>query len=266
MSGYAGCSWRTCLMFFTSLFESNLKVENFAKKIIYYRSTDSTNDDVWELFSKNHKQNIVVITDDQKNGRGRSHNKWFSKPGHSITCSFLLKNIFPKDQFNLHSILIPVAVIQGVKNFLSIDLSIKWPNDIMHEDRKLGGILIESKRSDKTIFNIGLGINVNENNLDFPIELQKKSISLKEIKGHPIQREPLLASIFNELDLLINTMDTSNIITSWMDSCNHKNIRVEFFNNKQPINGIFKHINERGQAIINYNNKDIEYDGAINIV
>ena len=68
------------------------------------------------------------------------------------------------------------------------------------------------------------------------------------------------------MDLLINTLDASTLIASWMDSCNHKNIRVEFFNNKQPINGIFKHINERGQAIINYNNKDIEYDGAINIV
>ena len=113
---------------------------------------------------------------------------------------------------------------------------------------------------------ISLGINVNENHLDFPLELQKKSISLKEIKGHPIQREPLLASIFNELDLLINTIDTPNLIASWMDSCNHKNIRVEFFNNKQPINGIFKYINEKGQAIINYNNENIHYDGAISIV
>ena len=269
MPNYARCSWGTYLMFFTSLFESNLKVKNFAKKIIYYHSTNSTNDDIWNLYSEKNESNIVVITDNQTNGRGRSNNTWFSKPGHSITCSFLLKEIFPRKQFNLHAILIPLAVIKGIKNFLSIDLSIKWPNDIMYENKKLAGILIESKLSpenNKTIFNIGLGINVNEDCIDFPLELQKKSISLKEIKGHPIQREPLLASIFNELDLLINTMDVSNLITSWMTACHHKNIRVEFFNNKQPINGIFKHINERGQAIIHYNNKDIEYDGAINIL
>ena len=85
--------------------------------------------------------------------------------------------IFPREQFNLHSILIPLAVIKGIKNFLSIDLSIKWPNDIMYKNKKLAGILIESKISklnDKKIFNIGLGINVNEHYLDFPHELQKK--------------------------------------------------------------------------------------------
>jgi len=256
-------------MFFTSLFESNLKVKNFAKKIIYYNSTNSTNDDIWSLYSENNESNIVVITDNQKHGRGRSNNTWFSKPGHSITCSFLLKEIFSKKNFNLHAILIPVAVIKGIKNFLSIDLSIKWPNDIMYKNKKLAGILIESKISkvnNKTIFNIGLGINVNESYLDFPAELQKTTISLKEIAGYSIQREPLLASIFNELDLLINTVDTSNLITSWMDSCSHKNIRVEFFNNKKPIDGVFKYINEKGQAVINYNNEDIHYDGAINIV
>ena len=78
-------------MFFTQLFESNLK--NYIPKIVYYTSTNSTNDDVWELFSEDNK-NLIVITDNQKNGRGRNNNKWFSKPGHSITCSFILPQIF----------------------------------------------------------------------------------------------------------------------------------------------------------------------------
>ena len=112
-------------MFFTNLCESNLKVKNFAKKVIYYTSTDSTNDDIWELYAENNEQDIIIITDYQKKGRGRSNNIWFSKPGHSITCSFLLKELFPREQFNLHSILIPVAIIKGVRNFLSSDYNLK---------------------------------------------------------------------------------------------------------------------------------------------
>ena len=253
-------------MFFISLFESNLRIKNFSQKIIYYNSTDSTNDDIWKLYNETNEQDIAVITDDQRKGRGRSDNKWFSKPGHSITCSFLLKEIFPREKFNLHSILIPVAVIQGIKNFLSVDLSIKWPNDIMYENKKLGGILIESKMNDQAILNIGLGLNVNENSIDFPPELQKKSISLKEIKGYPIQREPLLASIFNALDFLIENIDASTIIEYWMNHCSHKDKKVEFINNQNSISGIFKNINQKGQAVINYNNKYIEYDGVINII
>ena len=61
-------------MFFTNLFESNLKVKNFAKKVIYYTSTDSTNDDIWELYAENNEQDIIIITDYQKKGRGRSGN------------------------------------------------------------------------------------------------------------------------------------------------------------------------------------------------
>jgi len=253
-------------MFFTNLFESTLRVKNFAKKVIYYTSTDSTNDDIWELYSKDNEQDIIVITDNQNKGRGRLNNIWFSKPGHSIICSFLLKEVFHKKQFNLHSILIPVAIVKGIKNFLSIDLKIKWPNDIMYENKKLAGVLIESKTTQETIFNIGLGLNVNEDQIDFPIELQKNSISLKQIKGHSIQREPLLAIILNELDLLINTLDISLLIESWMDSCNHKDSKVKFINNKESISGIFKYINDKGQAVINCNNKYIKYNGAITIV
>ena len=81
-------------MFFTNLFESNLRVRDFAKQIIYYTSTQSTNDDIWSLFNDNNKENILVVTDNQLNGRGRLNNRWFSKPGHSITCSFLLNEVF----------------------------------------------------------------------------------------------------------------------------------------------------------------------------
>ena len=254
-------------MFFTSLFESNLKVKNFAKKIIYYHSTNSTNDDIWNLYSEKNESNIVVITDNQTNGRGRSNNTWFSKPGHSITCSFLLKAIFPRKQFNLHAILIPLAVIKGIKNFLSIDLSIKWPNDIMYKNKKLGGILIESKLNNNTyIFNIGIGINVNEQLSDFPFDLQSSSISLREIKGSPIQREPLLGYILNELDNYINNKDEDILIHDWMNYCMHINKPIKFKNENHVVNGIFKMINDKGQAVILHDKEYIEYNGAIRLV
>ena len=97
----------------------------------------------------------------------------------------------------------------------------------MYENKKIGGILIESKMNDQAILNIGLGLNVNEDSIDFPSDLQKKSISLKEIKGYPIQREPLLASIFNALDLLIENIDTSTIIEYWMNHCSHKDKNLQ---------------------------------------
>lgn len=251
-------------MFFTQLFESNLK--NYTPKIIYYTSTNSTQDDIWEIFDEENNNNLIIITDNQKNGRGRKNNQWFSKPGHSITCSFILPEIFSKKQFNFHSIIIPVAIIRGVKEFCSIDLKIKWPNDILYENKKIGGILIESKKKKKYYFNVGLGLNINENTTDFPESLQSKSISLKEIQGHPIQREPLLAYIINELNVLIKELDTSFLIREWTEYCCHKNSKISFIYHSKQVEGIFKYLNEEGQAVINLNNEYINFDGAINIL
>ena len=256
-------------MFFTNLFESNLTTKHIAKEVIYYTNIDSTNDELWLLCKKkiNTNRKFIVITDNQKQGRGRGANEWFSKPGQSITCSFLFKNIFSSKQFNLNAILIPVAIIKGIHKFTSISLGIKWPNDIMYNNKKLGGILIESQIIGNQIFlNIGIGLNINECSQDFPDTLSNTAISLREIAGHPIQREPLLACILNELDNMLDDIDTTFLINTWIDNCIHINKQVSFSKNNKPINGVFKTINEFGQAVINNNNDYMNYDGAIRVL
>jgi len=255
-------------VFFTNLFESNLKVKHIAQKVIYYTVIDSTNDEIWSFYEENNNEDkIIVITDNQKRGKGRGHNTWFSKPGQSITCSFSLGNIFPNEQFNFHAVLIPIAIITAIQKFLSINLNIKWPNDIMYQNKKLGGILIESKKiNKKIILNIGIGLNVNEFYEDFPEDIRNTSISLREIAGHPIQREPLLAFILNELDRMTDSVDTKFLINEWMENCMHKNKQITFKKNNKTITGIFKYINEFGQAVINQDNDYINYDGAITVL
>ena len=81
-------------MFFTNLLEGNLKVKHIAKNIIYYTTTQSTSDDIWTLYNKESFSKTLIITDNQIKGRGRLNNQWYSKPSHSITCSFLLNQIY----------------------------------------------------------------------------------------------------------------------------------------------------------------------------
>ena len=251
-------------MFFTNLLEANLNVKNFAKEIIYYTRTESTTDDIWELYNESGKTNTLIITDYQTAGRGRNNNQWVSQPSKSITCSFFLKNFFNKKEINLYSILIPVAIINGIKNFTGICLKIKWPNDIMYSDKKIGGVLIESKlNNEKSIFNIGIGLNVNDSEFDFPDSIKSSTTSLKEIKGSPIQREPLLAFILNEIEIIINNLDNSKLIKLWIESCNHINKEVLFIFENKRINGVFMGVNDLGQALIKVENKIIEYNNPI---
>ena len=160
--------------------------------------------------------------------------------------------------------MIPLSIVRGVKKHLSLNLQIKWPNDIVYNNLKVGGILIETKKySEKYVFNVGVGINVNESNEDFCSSLNKKAISLKMIYGKTIQRETLLASILNELYSIIQENKPSKIILEWEASCSHINNNVCFKYNQNNVRGLFQNINNNGRAVIKLNNKPVCCDGAI---
>ena len=252
-------------MFFTNLLEANMRVKNFQFNMTYYPITESTNKDIWEIYDITKKNDLFVITDNQTNGKGRGSHNWISTPNKSITCSFLLKQIF--NNINIHSFLIPLAIIKGIKKFTNINLNVKWPNDIIYKNKKIAGILIESKKNNHNyLFNIGIGINVNEEIDDFSDDLKSKITSLKIITNQTIQREPLLASIFNELDQLINTNDESFIIKKWIECCYHINKEISFYYNRKLTSGVFQTINQNGEAVIKNQSKSINYNGQIKLL
>ena len=109
-------------MIFTNLIQTNLKTTFIGKTIEYYTFTDSTNDDAWELVLNNEANHgDLVITDYQKNGRGRRNNKWVSSPGNNLTFSLILKEN-DKEKIHLLSILSGIAVVRGIKKFAHIGL------------------------------------------------------------------------------------------------------------------------------------------------
>ncbi len=254
-------------MFSKSLFTSSLKTKNIAKDVLCYSNLDSTNDELWRLCDNNisDSKNLLIVADNQTSGKGRGENKWFSYPGKSLTFSFLLDPIFSRNYFNVHALLVPIAIVRGIKKMTFVDLGIKWPNDIIYKKRKLGGILIETKGINKKL-NIGIGLNINELYEDFPDDLRDLAISLKQITGNFIQREILLANILNELNDIIKSNDIKLIINSWIKYCIHKNEQISFLQKGIQIHGIFKSINEFGQAIIQRDGQSISYDGVINIL
>ena len=102
-----------------------------------------------------------------------------------------------------------VAVTEALSG-LGIRSGLKWPNDILVQGRKLGGILSESRNTDRGLaVVIGLGLNVNETAEDFPPELRSTAVSIRMFSGKPLQREHLLAEILNHLEPLLSS--------SWLD-------------------------------------------------
>jgi len=224
-------------MIFTNLIQANLQTSFIARNIEYFTFTDSTNDDAWELVLNNTPPNgTLVITDHQKNGRGRRNTKWLSTPGNNLTFSLILKgeNNCRLESF---SILSGLAIVKGIEKFTDIKCDLKWPNDIMLNKKKIGGVLIETKKKNNDIYLvIGIGLNINEQ--EIPKELQNIASSLKIEKSTSIQREPLLAFILNEFEKLYNS-NTEQYIADWKKYCNHINKKISFHKNNNLIEGNF---------------------------
>ena len=240
-------------MIFTNLIQSNLTTKNFGSKIENLNFTNSTNEDIWERVNQSAKEGLVIITDQQRNGKGRRCNTWISEPGSSLTFSFLIKPKFPFEKIGLLSLLTGVAVVEGISKSTNINCTLKWPNDVILNNKKIGGILIETKKKNNDIYLvIGIGININEQ--EIPKELQNIASSLKIEKSTSIQREPLLAFILNEFENLY-LHHWNEIISLWQEYCIHENDEVTFHINDQLHCGTFQGITDTGHAMIRINGK-----------
>ena len=242
-------------MIFTNLIQTNLETSFIGRNIEYYSFTDSTNDDAFELISNDEAVNgMLIITDYQRKGRGRRNNTWISSPGNNLTFSLILKEK-DRQKLELFSILSGIAIVKGIKKFTDMQCSLKWPNDIILNNKKIGGTLIETKNKNTDIYSvIGIGININQEEL--PEELQFTASSLRIENSNPVQREPLLAFILNEFEKIYKS-NTDKWITTWREYCNHLNKKIIFHKNDTLLEGYFKDIDNNGNAIINIDSKEI---------
>jgi BirA family biotin operon repressor/biotin-[acetyl-CoA-carboxylase] ligase len=135
-------------------------------KIIYQAMCDSTNTVAMHLLATNTPpEETVVITDQQYQGRGQRGITWFSEPYKNLTFSLILYPTFlPLHQSFMLNVMTTLAIHQVIATYSSAGLTIKWPNDIYYQDKKLSGILIENtvNHAQLKASVIGIGLNVNQ--------------------------------------------------------------------------------------------------------
>ena len=242
-------------MIFTNLIETNLRTKIIGRKIEYYQRLDSTNNEAWELIKSGKAEHgTIIITDNQLTGKGRNGNSWFMGPSKGLALSIVLTKPLSLN----HAKLVPIATGVSVAKALSnrgCNPTLKWPNDIFLGDKKSGGILCESRFSDGLVKSmvIGIGLNINENNDDFPKSLKGRATSFAIETGNSIQRELICAIILTYFEQIMRNLELC--INEWLSFCLHLEQLVTFSFNKEPYSGTFKGINENGEALIEIDNE-----------
>ncbi len=179
--------------------------------IVRLDETLSTNAELKRLQKENPLPEFsMVMTEFQTAGRGQAGNSWYSGKGNNILLSFLLypHGVKAKDQFIIAQI-VSLAIKRVLDNFIK-NVTIKWPNDIYWNDKKIAGILIENsllgQHIDYTI--VGVGLNINEE--EFPSGLPNP-VSLREITGQVADKEILLTLLQFEFIRLYHAMERGEI-------------------------------------------------------
>ncbi|MBI1811408.1 MAG: biotin--[acetyl-CoA-carboxylase] ligase, partial [Nitrospirae bacterium] len=263
---------------------------DFGKEIIFHESLDSTNTLAMELAEKgghHGTHGTVVIADRQIKGKGRLGRTWFSPPQGNIYMSVIVRpEIEPKDA-TLLTIMSAISCARAVRNLTGIEVQIKWPNDLMVSERKLGGILTEMKSDqDRIVFAvIGIGINVNAHLDAFPSEVRavaasvieelNNPLSLTQKSTHPpfikggqggikeggaggfekseISRTLIIAAILSELERWFKVLIKGGriqLINEWKKLSSTLGRKVKVVSGKDMFSGIAEDIDDEGMLIL----------------
>ena len=185
---------------------STLSTTWLGRRIELFDCLPSTNREAVQLAQAEVEHGTVVAADSQTAGRGRLSRTWFSPPGANLYCSIILRTARPPERLTEWLSWLPLisalATAEAIEQVSSIQVSVKWPNDLLISERKVGGILCESgtgTRSDPFQI-IGIGINVNLDHDDWPTDLRDSATSLWQERKIVVDRNRLLAQLLLELE------------------------------------------------------------------
>lgn len=190
------------------------------KKIIHYDTADSTNLCAMELAAEEAPEGTLVVAETQTGGRGRRGRTWFSPADDNIYASLVLRPAIPPSQAPIITLMIAVALAETLRKQFGLPALIKWPNDVLISDKKIAGILTEiSSDMDRIDYMvIGLGVNVNTQAADFPIDIENLATSVRIASGNKVSRVALLRNILESIDACYTEFQTkgfSPIMNRW---------------------------------------------------
>ena len=163
-----------------------LKTRVFTGPVHHFETLDSTNDLAKELAVQGAPEGTVVVAEAQTGGRGRLGREWDSPPGVGLYVSLVLRPMLPPMELPQITLTTAVAVVRAVRRVAGVAPGIKWPNDLLLNGKKLGGILTEMETESDRIRHVVVGLGLNVNNPGFPPELAATATSLTLTAGRSV--------------------------------------------------------------------------------
>lgn len=235
---------------------STLATKALGQTLYLYQDLPSTNREASSLAQQGAAHGTLVVAEQQSGGYGRHGRAWFSPSGVNIYCSILVRGksqtISLAQWLSWIPLVTSLAVTEATHEVAAVSLALKWPNDLLLQDRKVGGILCESTLTSDNgaIVVIGIGLNVNVPLLSFPQDLRPIAASLIEAAPHPIDRNRLIAQLLWELEQCLDELQSygsTRLRQAYMARCATLGRQVKvLFANDQQIRGTAETLSAQG--------------------
>ena len=236
--------------------------------IIILDEIDSTNNEAQRILDNNNNFPLWIIANEQTSGRGRKNRYWVSQKGNFMG-TFILEHEIEKQYIPHLSFVTSLALKKTIDGFSSgmTDIFLKWPNDIIINDSKCAGILIESLRSntDKEYLAIGIGVNL----IKFPLNSSFKASSLKKEFNIDVDRNEFLnklnINLLENIKRWENGKNFSQILEDWKKFAYKINENISMLlPTGKKLDGIFSDLNDQGGLILCHNGeKSVFYAAEI---
>jgi BirA family biotin operon repressor/biotin-[acetyl-CoA-carboxylase] ligase len=233
----------------------SLTTKWLGRTVHFYPEVDSTNVTAMELAQQDAPEGTVVLADKQLHGRGRGDRSWHSPAGVGIYCSIVLRPELSPAKTMLLTLMTAVAIAKAVARETNLSPRIKWPNDILIHDKKVVGILLESKVGGSGVEHaiIGFGINVNHTPADLSQELWSTASSLLIELGEQVDRRKLIIKILAEVESTYERLqqgDVAIILEEWRHFSATLGRHVRILQQGEVREGIAVDVTEEGALLV----------------
>lgn len=233
--------------------ESNLNTRVIGKAIHSYDVLESTNMQAKKLADSDAEDGTVVIAKIQSVGKGRLNRKWLSPEG-GLWLSMILRPKIPPQKATIVTLMAANAVAETLAEY-GLEARIKWPNDVLIQEKKVCGILTEAKTKENEIeyLILGIGINANFDLFELPEDIRGSSITIKNELKRNISQEELLQKLLGHMDMYYGALqanDYKKIIETWKEKSDTLGRHVKIATQKESIQGIAQDLDETGALIL----------------
>ena len=251
--------------------ESRLVTRWIGRPVNYYEVITTTNQYAKKAGEEGAPEGLLVVAEEQTQGKGRFGRWWKTPSGSCIAMTLLLRPKLPPARISMVTLVMGLAVTAAIRELYGLPAGIKWPNDVVLHGKKLCGILTEMSAELMAVNYIVIGTGINVNLKEFPKELEDTATSIALNLGHEVNRAELIAACMKNFEeyyeKFVRDGDLSGMMEEYNDLLLNKDQKVRVLEPGGEYNGTALGINSSGELLVEREDGSVEtvYAGEVSV-